>query len=74
MDGVEATWRVRYGQPAHAGDCVDLLSRGYPFFPAIKGRGVIVFAQRCGTGELADAVRAAARGGAVIHPRCGHTV
>ncbi|NMC55267.1 MAG: response regulator transcription factor [Chloroflexi bacterium] len=69
MDGVEATWRVRKVSPRSQVIVLTSYHEDTHIFPAIKAGALSYLLKDVEPGELADAVRAAARGDAVIHPR-----
>lgn len=69
MDGVEATWRVRKVSPRSQVIVLTSYHEDTHIFPAIKAGALSYLLKDVEPGELADAVRAAARGEAVIHPR-----
>ena len=79
MDGVEATRRVRRVSPRSQVVVLTSYHEDVHIFPAIKAGALSYLLKDVGPEELAGAVRAAARGEAVIHPhvatrvtgRCG---
>ena len=69
MDGVEATRRVR--EVSQRSQVVVLTSfhEDINIFPAIKAGAISYLLKDIGPAELAEAIRAAARGEAIIHPK-----
>jgi len=68
MDGVEATRRVRRVSPRSQVVVLTSYHEDVHIFPAIKAGALSYLLKDVGPEELAGAVRAAARGEAVIHP------
>lgn len=69
MDGVEATRRVRAVSPRTQIVVLTSYHEDTHIFPAIKAGALSYLLKDLDPDELADAVRAAARGEAVLHPR-----
>jgi two-component system, NarL family, response regulator LiaR len=69
MDGVEATWRTRRASPRTQVIVLTSFHEDTHIFPAIKAGALSYILKDIGPEELADAIRAAAQGDAVIHPR-----
>jgi NarL family two-component system response regulator LiaR len=69
MDGVEATWRLRQISPGSQVIALTSFHDDSYVFPAIKAGALSYLLKDVGPEELADAVRAAARGEATIHRR-----
>jgi NarL family two-component system response regulator LiaR len=69
MDGVEATWRTRRASPRTQVIVLTSFHEDTHIFPAIKAGALSYILKDIGPEELADAIRAAAQGEAVIHPR-----
>jgi len=69
MDGVEATRRLRTASPHSRVVVLTSFHEDTHIFPAIKAGALSYLLKDTGPAELGDAVRAAARGEAVIHPR-----
>ena len=69
MDGVEATRRIRRASPRTQVVVLTSYHEDVHIFPAIKAGALSYLLKDVGPKELAAAVRAAARGEAVIHPR-----
>jgi two-component system, NarL family, response regulator LiaR len=69
MDGVEATRRVREVSPRSQVVVLTSFHEDTHIFPAIKAGAISYLLKDIGPVELADAVRAAARGEAIIHPK-----
>ncbi len=69
MDGVEATLRIRRATPRTQVVVLTSFHDDTHIFPAIKAGALSYLLKDVGPQELADAVRAAARGEAVLHPR-----
>lgn len=68
MDGVEATRRVRRVSPRSQVVVLTSYHEDVHVFPAIKAGALSYLLKDVGPEELAGAVRAAARGEAVLHP------
>ena len=68
MDGVEATRRVRRVSPRSQVVVLTSYHEDVHIFPAIKAGALSYLLKDVGPEELAGAVRAAARGEAVLHP------
>ena len=69
MDGVEATRRVREVSPHTQVVVLTSYHEDSHIFPAIKAGAISYLLKDIGPAELAEAIRAAARGDAVIHPK-----
>ncbi len=69
MDGVEATWRARRVSPTSQVIVLTSYHDDVYIFPAIKAGALSYLLKDVGPEELAEAVRTAARGEAVLHPR-----
>jgi NarL family two-component system response regulator LiaR len=69
MDGVEATRQVRRVSPRTQVIVLTSYHDDEHIFPAIRAGALSYLLKDVGPGELADAVRKAARGEAVLHPR-----
>jgi len=69
MDGVEATRRVRAASPRTQVVVLTSFHEDTHIFPAIKAGAISYLLKDIGPAELAEAIRAAARGEAVIHPK-----
>ena len=69
MDGVEATRRVRTASPRSQIVVLTSFHEDNNIFPAIQAGAISYLLKDIGPDELADAIRAAARGEAVIHPQ-----
>jgi len=69
MDGVEATRRVREASPHTQVVVLTSYHEDSHIFPAIKAGAISYLLKDIGPAELAEAIRAAARGDAVIHPK-----
>ena len=69
MDGVEATRRLREASPRTQVVVLTSFHEDTHIFPAIKAGAISYLLKDIGPAELAEAVRAAARGEAVIHPK-----
>ncbi len=69
MDGVEATWRVRRVSPRSQVVVLTSFHEDSHIFPAIKAGALSYLLKDIGPAELAEAVRAASHGEAVLHPR-----
>lgn len=69
MDGVEATRRIRTASPRSRVVVLTSFHEDTHIFPAIKAGALSYLLKDTGPAELGEAVRAAARGEAVIHPR-----
>jgi NarL family two-component system response regulator LiaR len=68
MDGVEATRRVRQVSPRSQVVVLTSYHDDVHIFPAIKAGALSYLLKDVGPEELAEAVRAAARGEAMLHP------
>jgi NarL family two-component system response regulator LiaR len=68
MDGVEATRRVRQVSPRSQVVVLTSYHEDVHIFPAIKAGALSYLLKDVGPEELAAAVRAAARGEAILHP------
>lgn len=69
MDGVEATQRVRTVSPRSQVVVLTSFHDDSHVFPAVKAGALSYLLKDAGPDEVGSAVRAAARGEAVIHPR-----
>jgi NarL family two-component system response regulator LiaR len=69
MDGVEATWRLRRVSPRTQVVVLTSFHEDEQIFPAIKAGALSYLLKDVDPQDLADAIRAAARGEAVLHPR-----
>ena len=69
MDGVEATRRVREVSPRTQVVVLTSFHEDTHIFPAIKAGAISYLLKDVGPAELAEAIRAAARGEAIIHPK-----
>lgn len=69
MDGVEATRRLREVSPRTQVVVLTSFHEDTHIFPAIKAGAISYLLKDIGPAELAEAIRAAARGEAVIHPK-----
>jgi two-component system, NarL family, response regulator LiaR len=69
MDGVEATRRLRAASPRSQVVVLTSFHEDTNIFPAIQAGAISYLLKDIGPAELADAMRAAARGEAVIHPK-----
>jgi len=69
MDGAEATRRLRQVSPRTQVVVLTSFHEDTHIFPAIKAGAISYLLKDIGPAELAEAVRAAARGEAVIHPK-----
>ena len=69
MDGVEATRRVREISPRTQVVVLTSFHEDTHIFPAIKAGAISYLLKDIGPTELAEAIRAAARGEAIIHPK-----
>jgi len=69
MDGVEATRHIRDASPRTRVVVLTSFHDDVHIFPAIKAGALSYLLKDIGPEELAEAVRAAARGEAVLHPR-----
>lgn len=69
MDGVEATWRVRQVSPRTQVVVLTSYHEDSHIFPAIKAGALSYLLKDIDPEELANAVRAAARGEAILNPR-----
>ncbi len=69
MDGVEATWRVRRVSPRSQVVVLTSFHEDEQLFPAIKAGALSYLLKDIAPEDLADAIRSAARGEAVLHPR-----
>jgi len=69
MDGVEATRRVREISPRTQVVVLTSFHEDTHIFPAIKAGAISYLLKDIGPAELAEAIRAAARGEAILHPK-----
>lgn len=69
MDGVETTRRVKQISPSSQVIVLTSFDDDQHIFPAIRAGALSYILKDVGTGELADTVRKAARGEAVMTPR-----
>lgn len=69
MDGVETTWRVRRVSPRSQVVILTSYHDDSHIFPAIKAGALSYVLKDLGPDQLADAVRSASRGEAVLHPQ-----
>ena len=69
MDGVEATRRVREVSPRSQVVVLTSFHEDTNIFPAIKAGAISYLLKDISPAELAEAIRAAARGEAIIHPK-----
>jgi len=69
MDGVEATWRVRRVSPRSQVVVLTSFHEDEQLFPAIRAGALSYLLKDIAPEDLADAIRSAARGEAVLHPR-----
>jgi len=69
MDGAEATRRLRQASPRTQVVVLTSFHDDTHIFPAIKAGAISYLLKDIGPAQLAEAVRAAARGEAVIHPK-----
>ena len=69
MDGVEATWRVRQVSPRSQIIILTSYHEDSNIFPAIKAGALSYILKNIGPEELANAIRAAARGEATLSPK-----
>ena len=69
MDGVEATRRVREVSPRTQVVVLTSFHEDTHIFPAIKAGAISYLLKDIGPTELAEAIRAAARGEAILHPK-----
>jgi two-component system, NarL family, response regulator LiaR len=69
MDGVEATRRLREISPRTQVVVLTSFHEDTHIFPAIKAGAISYLLKDIGPNDLAEAVRAAARGEAVLHPK-----
>ena len=69
MDGVEATRRVKQVSPRSQIVVLTSYHEDEHIFPALKAGALSYILKDVSAGELADAVRKAAAGEAVLHPR-----
>jgi NarL family two-component system response regulator LiaR len=69
MDGVEATRRVKNASPRTQIVVLTSYHQDEHIFPALKAGAISYILKDVTMDELADAVRRAARGEAVLHPR-----
>ena len=69
MDGVEATRRIRTLSPRTQVVVLTSYHEDAHIFPAIKAGAISYLLKDVAPEELAEAIRAAARGEAVLHPR-----
>ena len=68
MDGVEATWRLRRVSPRTQVVVLTSFHEDEQIFPAIKAGALSYLLKDIDPQDLAEAIRAAARGEAVLHP------
>jgi len=69
MDGVEATRRVREVSPRSQVVVLTSFHEDTNIFPAIKAGAISYLLKDIGPAELAEAIRAAARGEAILDPK-----
>ena len=69
MDGIEATWRIRRISPRSQIVVLTSHHEDAHIFPAIKAGALSYVLKNIKPAELADVIRAAARGEAVLNPR-----
>lgn len=69
LDGVETTRRLRQLSPRTQVLVLTSYDRDEHIFPAIRAGALSYLLKEIGPEELADAIRRAARGEAVLHPR-----
>ncbi|HEX6798462.1 MAG TPA: response regulator transcription factor [Ktedonobacterales bacterium] len=69
MDGVEATRRVKQATPRSQVIVLTSYHQDEHIFPAIRAGALSYLLKDVGPAELAEAVRKAARGEAVLHPQ-----
>ena len=69
MDGVEATRRVREASPRTQVVVLTSFHEDTHIFPAIKAGAISYLLKDIGPAKLAEAIRAAARGEAILHPK-----
>ncbi len=69
MDGIEATRRVKKASPRTQIIMLTSFHEDKHIFPAIRAGAISYLLKDIGPGELADAIRKAAQGEAVLHPR-----
>lgn len=69
MDGVEATHRIRAASPRTQVVVLTSFHEDASIFPAIRAGALSYLLKDVGPEEVAGAVRRAARGEAVVHPR-----
>src|SRR5215831_18184973 len=69
MDGVETTRRLRRLSPRTQVLVLTSYDQDEHIFPAIRAGALSYLLKEIGPDELADAIRKAARGEAVLHPR-----
>jgi two-component system, NarL family, response regulator LiaR len=69
MDGIEATWRLRQVSPRSQVVVLTSFHDDSHIFPAIKAGALSYLLKNVAPEELADAVRAAARGEAILNPQ-----
>ena len=69
MDGVEATRRVREVSPRSQVVVLTSFHEDINIFPAIKAGAISYLLKDIGPAELIEAIRAAARGEAILHPK-----
>ena len=69
MDGVEATRRVREVSPRTQVVVLTSFHEDTHIFPAIKAGAISYLLKDIGPAELAEAIQAAARGEAILHPK-----
>lgn len=69
MDGVKATWRVRQVSPRTQIVVLTSFHEDSHIFPAIKAGALSYLLKDIDPAELAEAIRSAARGEAILHPQ-----
>jgi two-component system, NarL family, response regulator LiaR len=69
MDGVEATRRVREVSPRSQVVVLTSFHEDINIFPAIKAGAISYLLKDIGPAELVEAIRAAERGEAILHPK-----
>ena len=69
MDGVEATWRVRRVSPRSQVIVLTSYHEDTHIFPAIKAGALSYLLKDIEPQELAEAIRSASRGEAIVHPK-----
>ena len=74
MDGVEATRRIKNLSPRSQVIVLTSYHKDEHIFPAIRAGALSYILKDAGPEELADAVRKAAQGEAVLHPRVASRV